>query len=407
MLTTLIPVRDPAEHVTGYVLATTPIQPPAPGEAAPPAGRVERERVEQVGPLTRLAGRPLTVPVSGAMVLDGVLTRFASAEATWVLPPAAFADAAVRRVIDRLAASDFRFGIDSRSDGAAPPFRMTEALGGSLQLLDAARVPLAQLLGTLARAPVFGVRCGVLNVDDRATRRLLLDAGAAWTSGRPLPRGGVTLGGRAADERALNMVVTLAQYADGRPPDDRLEALFRNDRAVAEALHKALQATKVARLGRPLAQEVAALGRDVLLNLSVIAGARLLGEAARDPEVALTALRRARVALRISTVLEAPPHPRACTMGGLLSMVELALGVSAAELADRLPRSPVLLDALGARQRGLGEVLDLIEAMEQGWWDEVRGRCALLEVAPAVIADGWRAGWRMASEELGIVRSEG
>ncbi|MBU6367221.1 MAG: hypothetical protein KJT01_13495 [Gemmatimonadetes bacterium] len=408
MLTTLIPVRDPEERVTGYFLASTAIARTPAAAGRPAATDVgERARVEQVGPLTRLAGKPLIVPVSAAMVLDGVLTRFASTEATWVLPLAAFSDDAVRRVIDRLAASEFRFGIDSRADGNPVRVRLPEKLEGSVQLLDAAAVPLPKLLDTMAKGMVLGVPCGILNVDDRATRRRLLDAGAVWTCGRALPRGGRTIGDRVTDERALRVVLTLAQYSDGRPPDDRLEALFHDDRTVAEALVKALHASKLGRPGRPLSQEVAALGRDALLNLMVIVGARLLGEAARDPEVALAALRRARAAQRISAVLESPPHPRACTMAGLLSTVDYALGVSLSEVAEMIPRTPVLLDALGARQRGLGEVLDLIEAMEVGWWDEVLGRCALLQASPAVVADGWRTAWRTATEELGIVRTEG
>jgi c-di-GMP-related signal transduction protein len=94
-------------------------------------------------------------------------------------------------------------------------------------------------------------------------------------------------------------------------------------------------------------------------------------------------------------------------MAGLLSAVEFALAIAPFELADQLPCNPLLLDALGARQRGLGEVLNLIDAMEFGWWEEVRGRAALLKASPGVVSDGWNAAWRTACEELGIGRGEG
>lgn len=405
MLTTLIPVRDREERVDSYFLTASATPPPG-ARTRPTPEEEQRQMVELVAPLTRQAGKSLMVPVSGAMVLDGVLTRFASAESTWVLPPEAFADAATRRIIDRLVTSDFQFGIDSRADGAPLTGRLADNLAGSVQLLDAARVPLTRLLDTVAKGEGTGVLCCVLNVDDRATRRRLLDAGVTWTCGRLLPRGGAVLADRKLDAAALATVVALAQYADGRPPDDRLEELLK-DKAVAEAVQKALQTTKLARPGRSLTQMITLLGRDTLLDLTVIACARLLGEAARDPELGLVALRRARAAQRISAVLEEPPHPRACTMAGLLSAVEFALALPPTLLAEELPRNPVLLDALGARQRGLGEVLDLIDAMEFGWWDEVRGRSALLKASPSVIGDGWSAAWRTASDELAIGRGEG
>jgi hypothetical protein len=45
--------------------------------------------------------------------------------------------------------------------------------------------------------------------------------------------------------------------------------------------------------------------------------------------------------------------------------------------------------------------------MEFGWWEEVRGRSALLKASPGVVSDGWNTAWRTACEELGIGRSEG
>lgn len=406
MLTTLIPVRDRDERVVGYYLMAS-ANPAQGARVQVSPEEEERQIVELVGSLTRQAGKPLMLPVSGAVVQAGVLTRFASSEATWVLTWEALADPATRRVVDRLVSQEFRFGIDCRADGAPLPGSLPESLAGSVQLLDAARVPLPTLLETVKRAEAGRVRCCVLNVDDRAVRRLVMEAGAEWTAGRHLPRGGSVLGDRKADNSALETAVALAQYADGRPPDDRLEALVARDKAVAEALQRALVNTKLGRVGRSLPQVITALGRDVLMDLMIIACARLLGEAARDPELALVALRRARAAQRISAVLEEPPHPRACTMAGLLSAVEFALAIPPFQLAEQLPRNPVLLDALGARQRGLGEVLDLIDAMEFGWWDEVRGRAALLKASPAVVGDAWSAAWRTAVDELGIGRSEG
>jgi len=50
------------------------------------------------------------------------------------------------------------------------------------------------------------VRCCVLNVNDRATRRLLREAGAAATAGRHLPRGGAALADRKVDAAALGTV---------------------------------------------------------------------------------------------------------------------------------------------------------------------------------------------------------
>jgi c-di-GMP-related signal transduction protein len=89
-----------------------------------------------------------------------------------------------------------------------------------------------------------------------------------------------------------------------------------------------------------------------------------------------------------------------------LSTLEFALGASAPILAERLALPSTLRDVMVGRQLPLGQLLDVIDALEQGWWDDFVSRCGRIGIAPAVVADAWLASWRVARDELGITRND-
>jgi hypothetical protein len=194
-------------------------------------------------------------------------------------------------------------------------------------VLDAIRTPATLLESRVRMLLEAGLRPLVRNVDDRFTRRRALEAGAPMTSGRLLPRGATTPGDRSAQESALRALRMLASYADGRPADPTFDRYVHEDQHLGAALLRAIgSATLGVRGPRSVSHALNVLGRDAVMEELVSVTAKLLGDAASDPELGLIALRRARLLERLGSALDGTPHPRARAIAGLLSVAEFWTG---------------------------------------------------------------------------------
>lgn len=395
VLTTLQPIRDRRERVVGYAVSSCPAYDRS-GTGDTDADA--RKTLESVAALRRLAARSLVVPITPALLRDGSVTRFASTDAVWLLATDALDDPATRRAVERLQSSGLQFALQGFPDGAPLP----PTLVGSMLVLDAMRTT-APLLESRVRVLMdAGLRPLVRNVDDRATRHRVLAAGVTMTCGRLLPRGAAAPIDRAAEECALRALRTLAGYADGRPADAAFDKYVHGDQQLgASLLHALGSASMGARGPRSVAHAINVLGRDAVMERLFTVTARLLADAAHDPELALIALRRARLLERLGAAVDGAPHPRARAIAGLLSVAEFAFGAPSVQLAQRLELPTVLADTLGDRALPLGKLVDVVDAMDFGWWDDLRSRCARLGIAPLVVSEGWMSAWRVARDELG------
>jgi EAL and modified HD-GYP domain-containing signal transduction protein len=252
-----------------------------------------------------------------------------------------------------------------------------------------------------------GLRPLVRGVDDRVTRQRVLATGVPLYSGRQLTRGAGVAPDRTTEDSIIRAITTLAAFADGRPPDAGFDAFVRDDPHVAASLLKAMASTSLGVRGpRSVTHAMTMLGREAIMDRLVAVTARLIGEAANDAELAFAALRRARVCERVGVALDTAPHPRARVVAGLLSTLEFALGAPAAVLAQRLTLPPQLKDVLVERDQLLGQLLDVVDAIEYGWWDDMVARSKRLGIRPRVVADAWLDGWRTARDELGLSRAD-
>lgn len=395
VLTTLLPIRDRRERVVGYSVSACPAY--ERGRTSHADGDA-RQTLESVAALTRLAGKNLVVPITPALLREGVVTRFASTDAVWLVSTDALDDAATRRAIERLLGSGLHFALQGFPDGSPLP----TSLVGSMLVLDAMRTPASLLESRVKMLLDSGLRPLVRNVDDRATRLRVLSAGVNLVSGRVLARGASTPVDRAAEASATRALRTLAGYADGRPADAAFDKYVHEDEHLGASLLKALSsATLGARGPRSVAHALNMLGRDAVMERLLSVTARLLADASGDPELALIALRRARLIERLGAAIDGAPHPRARAIAGLLSVAEFALGAPSEQLAERLELPPVLADTMGDRALPLGRLVDVVDAMDYGWWDDLRSRCNRLGVAPLVVGEAWLAAWRAAKDELG------
>ncbi len=394
----MLPIRDRRERVVGYALSTFPTSEQLDTDAVDTLARLT---VGMVGRLSRLAGRTLLVPVTPTLVRDGTLTRVGSSDVVWLLATSALEDATTRRSVDRLVGSGFHFALEGFPEGAPLP----PALVGATMVLDALQTPHAMLASRIRLILEAGLRPCVVAVDDRATRHLALDAGADFVTGRLLTRGAAIATDRELEDTVLRAINILGAFSDGRPPDSTFDSLVGDDPHLAASLLRDLSAaTYGMRVPRSVSHAMTLLGRDAVLDRVVLLTARLIGDAAHDSELAFSALRRARLCERISGALEGSLHPRACALAGLLSVLEFAIGVPPMMVRERLALPPSLDDVLVHRALPLGELLNVVDAVEFAWWADVRARCARLGVAPQLVASEWLAAWRTARDELGAPR---
>ena len=393
ILTALLPIRDRRDRVVGYVMSSCPASDRG---GTTTADADARAALEFVPTLTRLAGRSLLVPVTPALLREGVLTRFASTDAVWLVSTDALEDPTTRRTVDRLQGSGLQFALQGFPDGEPLP----PSLIGSTLVLDALGTTAPLLHSRLGALLDAGLRPLVRNVDDRATRHQVLVDGGILFCGRLLPRGASAPLNQSARDSAIRALRTLAAYADGRPPDTTFDDYVHEDVRLGASLLRALGSASIGARGpRSVTHAITVLGRDTVMERLLAVTAKLLADAAHDPEIALVGLRRARLLEALGSAVEGAPHPRACGLAGLLSVAECALGAPSVQLAAQLDLPPVLADTLGDRSLPLGQLVDVVEAMEYGWWDDLRSRCAVLGIAPLVVSQALATAWRVAREE--------
>lgn len=400
MLASLLPIRDTRDKVVAYELSSFPISETVGAQSSEDEARNTLELLSTL-PLPRLAnGRPVHVPVTPGLVRDGALARFASVDAVFVLATEALEDHATSRAVERLVGRGFHFGLDGYPEGHV----VLPALAGATVAIDAARTAPLALASRVQMLLHAGMKPFARGVDDRATRERILAIGVKLYSGRILPRGVASdVEAEAGAKRAVTM---LAAFSDGRPADSSFDTFVRNDvRLSAEILRVMRSATLGVRGPRTVEHALTVLGRDAILDRMTALVSRLVAETAGDPELALIALRRARMCERLAVALERPPHPRMRRLAGLVSVLDAAFGVPASSLSTNVALSSALADVAVERSQPLGQLVDIIEAYDSGWWPDMRARCRALGVAPTVVREAYFDAWRDAREELTASRT--
>ena len=400
MLAALLPIRDPRDRVVAYELSTYPLG-GSPDTATSETDAGSTLELLSTLPLPRLTvGRPVHVPVTPLLVRDGALLRYASVDAVFVLATQAFDDDDSRRAVLKLIAKGFRFGLDGFPDGSPLP----EGLKGLTVSLDASRSTQLQFANRIQQLLQAAVKPLARGVDDRATRERVMSLGVPFYSGRLLPRGATrSPESEAGAKRAVTMMVA---FSDGRPPDTTFDVFVRNDaRLSSEVLHVVRSASMGVRGARTIEHAFNVLGREAILDRMTGLVARLAAEAAGDAELALIALRRARMCERLAAALSRPPHPRVRVLAGLVSTLDSAFGVPATSLGTHVALSKALTDVIVAREEPLGQLIDLIEAYDNGWWPDVCARCRMLGLSPIVVRQAYFDAWRDARDELGAAKT--
>ena len=276
MLAALLPVRDVRDKVVAYELSTYPLARERGMLSADDDARDTLELLSTL-PLPRLTGgRSVHVPVTPTLLRDGALSRFASVDAVFVLATQALEDANTRRMVERLIASGFRFGLDGFPEDEPLP----KALAGATIALDAGRLPPLTMASRVQLLLHAGLKPIVRSVDDRSMRERVLSQGVPFYTGRLMPRGATK--DAEAESGAKRAVTMLAAFSDGRPPDETFDVFVRNNaRLSAELVHMMQSSTMGVRLPRTPEYALTVLGRDAVLDRLASLVARLAADAGR------------------------------------------------------------------------------------------------------------------------------
>lgn len=398
MLITLQPLRDRRERVIGYAVAAHP---------GPAHARMEAEDslrlLDYVAPLGRLTGRSVLVPIEPLVVLHDALGKQTTVDAVWMLPASALEEERILKAVERWMGMGVNFGLRGMPTVAPLPAVLAEGLVA----LDVASAPLSTLEMQVRVLRDAGMRPIASGVNDRATRQRVLQAGVQIVGGRQLVRGALVAPDATTEESIIRAVDMLAAYADGRAPDAVFDMFVRDDPHVAASLLRAMSSAAIGVRGpRSVEHAVTLLGRESIIERLIVVTARMLGDVASDPELAFTALHRARTVAALARALSLSVHPRACLLAGLMSMLEFGLGTPSAILAEQIGLSALLRDTLQQRTTPLGRLIDAVEAFENGWWECCFARCAELGLPPQTLSDTWLGGWKSTRDEISVGRSE-
>ncbi len=173
---------------------------------------------------------------------------------------------------------------------------------------------------------------------------------------------------------------------DPNTRDGDIEDMLRRDVALS---YKLLRMVNSAALGGrdiwSIGHALRLLGRDQVarwLGLLLVTDGKTDGVRA---ELMTVSLVRARMCELLANASGVPRARGPLFLVGMLSVLDQMLETPMDMLADSMELAPDIRAALLHRQDFYGEVLSLIEAYEQGWWDQVDALSEVVGVSPSVL----------------------
>ncbi|RTL48231.1 MAG: EAL domain-containing protein [Rhodocyclaceae bacterium] len=307
-----------------------------------------------------------------------------------LLPPDRFAlevtSGLVRAMNERcreLKGRGYRFVIDATADDTN-----LNSLGAVVLLADVLKLKADQVLSGACDALIDeawgqGVQLYACGVDLPETFAALNDKGFHLFQGYHFARP-VQVEGQRADPQKLAVLDLLAKLmADA--DDKELEAVFKTDPVLSVHLLRLVNSSAFALPTpiRSLKHGFAVLGREQLRRwLQVLLF--VLNGGGKDSPLLELALRRARFmefVLTYRTHHETSLLQDEAYMVGLLSLADVIMGWPMEQVADRLHLADELKSALVRKDRPLGQLIVLCEALEQGDFDQVAQMAKDLQIS--------------------------
>ena len=346
--------------------------------------------------LDRVAGgRDVLLGLSDTMLRDGVLAHLPLDR----LVLAVDADNAPDDDLVAMLHAARRGGLRMQvADPIAHPHLAALADGADWVAVDVAALAPDERRARRQRLQQVGATIVARGVDRHELHDDCLDAGFDLFTGTVLSRPRLVQGRRLGrDQAALLRLVSL--LAD---PDVTVDAI---EQAVTASPTLSLQVLRFVRSARTgLRHDVGSVRRAVVLVgpqvLRQLAGVLLLLQAERPPEeTARVALARAEACAVVAAALGEPDAEYRTV--GLLSAVDLLLGIPVDVATADLPLTPAVRAAVVSHEGRLGRVLQAVLAYAACDWDAE----VLAGFDPAVLAEAHLTGLARADEQLALART--
>jgi EAL and modified HD-GYP domain-containing signal transduction protein len=342
------------------------------------AGSVIVDALLAIGLSKITEGHPAFVNVSEAILLQGFGPVLDPGTVVVELLESVGPTPDVLAACRDLRARGFRIALDDHTHLSGP--------GPLLGLADIVKVDVLacgdHLEEVVARLRPAGVRLLAEKVEDAAMHQRCQRMGFELFQGFHFLRP-ETVRGRDLDGTTAAILRLLSMLGDATVTERAVEEAFRADPALSYKLLRIVNSAAVGgRDVESLGHAMRLVGRDPLqrwLALLLLASGRGGGHARL--ELVKSALLRGRMCELLgglSHPATRPEVPQGGTlfMVGLLSHLDVLLGLEMGSVLDDINVSREVREALGSRQGGAGLLLDAVVSFGDGEWDRARGRLA-------------------------------
>jgi len=387
------PVFDRKEQLYGYDLVLR--RPGARGSDEPLPEQLVADTFLGFGIDQVAAGRRAFVAVDRDMLLGGAVRLLPPDRVVLQLDGTQGIDAPLVEACNQLVWAGYRFSI-----GGEHPEQIAEEL---LRLAEIVKVNVADTDPAMLRDLAiwlrgYQVRLLATNVRHRMERDRCqqvgfeLFEGYRFTAPETLSRRDLPI------EHVLTFRL-LKMVRDPRSSDVDIEDMLRRDVALSYKLLRMVNSAAVG--GRDIwsiGHALRLLGRE---SVARWLGLLLVTDGTRDgvrAELMTLSLVRARMAELLADASGIPRARGPLFLVGMLSVLDQLLETPMEMLADSMEVAPDIRAALLRREEFYGEVLSLIEAYEQGWWDQVDALSGVVGVSPVALSPLYLESLAWASE---------
>ncbi|HYS66487.1 MAG TPA: EAL domain-containing protein [Paraburkholderia sp.] len=354
-----------------------------PGRAPSPAQRVASAIVRglvQGNVRGALTGHPAYVDVSRELLLDDVILRLPAERFMLELSPAIEVDEALVERIVQLHGRRYRFVLDEvtqPNETFAKLLPFADVV--KIDVTRAAAALLPKLASVLKSAGKLLIASGV---DTQTDFEAALELGFDRFQGYFFARAQTSMTRRVSAPR--HALLNLLQLLAGDPTVAQLEAELKLNPVLVMHLMKLANSSGLA-VGHKvttLREAINATGTDRIARwtqLLLYADGRKVA-LEDDPLLQLAATRARFMELAIERLPEAGrDEADAAFLTGVFSFVDAVFGGSLESTLNVLTLSRPIQAAILHREGVLGRLLDVVEALERGAWDEVDAMCARLQ----------------------------
>jgi EAL and modified HD-GYP domain-containing signal transduction protein len=311
-------------------------------------------------------GKPAFITASRELVESGSLDLLDRDAVVLSIPYLQPSDADYFGAVERLATSGYRLAMDTSA---------LEGEGVFLPLLDVLRVDLAAYagpeLGELAeRVRPHSIRLLAEKIRTATLRDACLEAGFELFHGSGFGRD-EEREGRDLPIGHIRIASLMQKIRDMDVTDSQIEELFRTDLSLSYKLLRMVNSAAVGGRGvASIGHAIRLLGRETLYRWLALLFLAATADTGVRAQVVQASLMRARLCELLAAPLGRQPQAGSLYITGLLSLLDLLLGIPMTEVVSQMGVTSEVKDALLRREGLHGSVLRLVEAYDLGEWSE-------------------------------------